>query len=202
MNTCPNGASDGTLVITVMAAVPLFPLPLCVAVIVADPGPTPVTNPLPLTAATVPSLVAQVTDRPESGFPLPSRAVAESCTVPPTGRLAVAGVTVTDATGTSVAVAVNVMAGSPPTLAVRVFVPGVGPRVQLPTVAIPSRAVVGDAPVTLPPPEATAKATGTPGTRFWNWSRTTTDGGVPTAVPAGAVWPSPPLSDPCAGAPG
>src|SRR5213592_3487623 len=158
MNTCPNGASDGTLVVTVMAAVPFFPLPLCVAVIVADPGPMPVTNPLPLTAATVPSLVAQVRDRPESGFPFPSRAVAENCTVPPTSRLAVAGVTITDATGTSVAVAVNVTAWSPPTLAVRVFVPGVGPSVQLPTVAIPSWAVVGDAAVTLPPPEEIGRA--------------------------------------------
>src|SRR5207247_10951246 len=67
---------------------------------------------------------------------------------------------------------------------------------------IPSWSVVGDAPVTLPPPEATAKATGTPGIRFWNWSRTTTDGDVPTAVPAGAVWPSPACTDTCAGPPG
>jgi hypothetical protein len=47
-------------------------------------------------------------------------------------------------------------------VAVSVFDPAVGPSIQLPTVAIPFASVVADAPVTDPPPEATAKVTLTP----------------------------------------
>jgi hypothetical protein len=61
--------------------VPLFPS--LVAVIVALPTATAVTNPLPLTVATAEALVAQVTTRPVSAFPAESRGVATSCTVWP-----------------------------------------------------------------------------------------------------------------------
>ena len=44
------------------------------------------------------------------------------------------------------------------------------------------------APVTEPPPEATAKVTVTPGRALPLTSWTRTAGGVLTGVPAGAVW--------------
>src|SRR5207247_2771084 len=47
------------------------------------------------------------------------------------------------------------------------------------------------APVTLPPPDATANVTATFGTGLLNWSRTSTAGAVATAVPTGALWFSP-----------
>src|SRR5712692_2202845 len=92
----PDGA------VTVTPAVPLCPS--LVAVIVAKPAATPVTKPIPLTVATPALLVAQVIVRPVRGFPLASFGVAVNCTVCPTWILAVAGLTVTDATGTFVAV--------------------------------------------------------------------------------------------------
>src|SRR5438445_10631413 len=88
--------------VTVIVAVPFFPS--LVAVIVAAPAATPVTTPLPFTVATAVLPLAQVTTRPASGFPLASLGVAVSCTVWPTGTLAVAGLTATDATGTAVTV--------------------------------------------------------------------------------------------------
>src|SRR5213596_2020107 len=48
MNTCPKGAPPDD--VTVMAAVPLFPS--LVALIVMEPGVTPLTRPLVLTVAT------------------------------------------------------------------------------------------------------------------------------------------------------
>ena len=70
------------------------------AVIVADPAPAAVTNPVALTVATEPLVVDQVTARPINGLPFASLGVAVSCAVCPTLRLAVAGLTATDATGT------------------------------------------------------------------------------------------------------
>jgi len=90
-----------------MAAVPFFPS--LVAVIVAEPTATPGTNPLPLTVATPALFVAQVIDRPLNGFPFASLGVAVSCTVCPTVTLAVAGLTITDATGTLVTVMAAVL---------------------------------------------------------------------------------------------
>src|SRR6266702_7106158 len=84
-------------VLTVIAAVPLFPS--LVAVIVAAPVVTPVTSPLALTVATAVLLLAQLTDRPDNGLPLASFGVAANCTVWPTCTDVVAGFTVTDATG-------------------------------------------------------------------------------------------------------
>src|SRR6266480_1017113 len=88
--------------ITVIAAVPL--LPSLVAVIVAEPAATPVTKPLLLTVATAVLLLDHVTTRPVRVPPAESLVTAESCRVPPTKRLADAGLTVTDATGTIVTV--------------------------------------------------------------------------------------------------
>src|SRR5205823_3218094 len=84
--------------VTVMAEVPFFPSD--VAVIVADPAPTPVTRPLPVTLATPALLLVQLTERPDSGVPFASLGVATSCTVPPTVTFAVAGATSTVATDT------------------------------------------------------------------------------------------------------
>ncbi len=88
--------------VTVIAAVPLWPSLL--AVIVAVPATPPVTSPFPLTEATAALLVAHVTVRPPSGLPFASFGVAVSCAVWPTVRLADAGLTETDATGTTVTV--------------------------------------------------------------------------------------------------
>jgi len=85
-----------------MAAVPL--LPSLVAVIVAVPAATPVTRPLVLTVATAVLLLAQVIVRPDRELPFASFGVAVSCTVWPTGTLAVVGLTATEATGTLVTV--------------------------------------------------------------------------------------------------
>src|SRR6266516_4470546 len=95
--------ATGTFV-TVIAAVPL--LPSLVAVIVAGPAALPVTTPLALTVASAVLLLAQVTVRPLSGFPFASFGVAVSCTVWPTCTDAVAGLTVTAATGTVLTVIV------------------------------------------------------------------------------------------------
>src|SRR5216683_632743 len=92
--------------VTVMPAVPFGPS--LVAVIVAEPAATPVTKPAPLTVATPALLVAQVIARPVNGVPLASLGVAVNCTVCPTWMLALAGLTVTDATGTFDAVRVAV----------------------------------------------------------------------------------------------
>src|SRR5438552_18843029 len=100
MNTCPKGAPPD--VVTVMAAVPLFPS--LVALIVTEPGVTPVTRPLVLTAATAVLELDHVTVRPESGFPPASLGVAVSCTVWPACTDAEGGVTSTVATGTFVTV--------------------------------------------------------------------------------------------------
>src|SRR2546426_16593 len=107
--TVPGGGGGGTAA-TATVAVPLCPS--LVAVSVAVPAATPVTRPLPFTVATPGALLAQVTTRPASGVPLASFGVAVSCTVCPTCTLAVAGLTVTDTTGTFTTVIAAVI-GSP-----------------------------------------------------------------------------------------
>src|SRR3982751_2288411 len=67
---------------------------------VALPAVTAVTRPLAETELTAELLELQVTERPLSTLLPASRITAESCTVPPTCRLAVPGETETDATGT------------------------------------------------------------------------------------------------------
>src|SRR5205807_228751 len=86
-------------VVTVIAAVLVFPS--LVAVIVAEPGATPVTWPLELTAATLVLPLIHVTVRPVSVPPAESFGVAVSCSVCPTRTVAVAGEIVTEATAVS-----------------------------------------------------------------------------------------------------
>src|SRR5438876_2946076 len=93
-------------VVTVMADVPFFPS--LVAVIVAEPAATPVTNPLVLTVATAVLLLTHVTVRPVRGVPFESFGVAVSGNVAPTKMPATAGVIVTVATGTFVTVMADV----------------------------------------------------------------------------------------------
>src|SRR5947208_14482040 len=115
--------ATGTFV-TLIDEVPLFPS--LVAVIVADPGVTPETSPLLLTAATAVLELDHVTVRPESGAPLASFGVAMSCTVWPACTDAEGGVTSTLATGTFVTVTDEVPL-VPSLVAVIVAVPGVTP---------------------------------------------------------------------------
>src|SRR5882762_6003528 len=97
---------------TVTVAAALCP-PL-VAAIVAEPAATPVTKPLALTVATAALLVAQVMARPLRAVPFASFGVAVNWVVAPTVRLAAAGLTVTDATGTLLIVTAAVLASVPP----------------------------------------------------------------------------------------
>src|SRR5207302_1079800 len=83
---------------TLIAAEPLCPS--LVAVIVTAPAATPVTSPLADTVAIAGFELVHVSARPVSTFPAASLGVALSCVVPPTKTFAVAGLTVTDATGT------------------------------------------------------------------------------------------------------
>src|SRR5260370_2113118 len=86
----------GGTTVTVIVAVPLRPS--LVAVIVAVPTTRPVTSPLPLTVATPSGLLAQVMVRPVRIWPAASfRVTVYGCT-PPTGTLALPGLTVTDPT--------------------------------------------------------------------------------------------------------
>ena len=73
-------------------------LPSLVAVIVAVPAVTAVTNPLALTVATGGLLVAHTTRRPVRMLPLASSTSVVSRSVSPTWTVAVAGITDTDAT--------------------------------------------------------------------------------------------------------
>src|SRR5256885_6297160 len=81
---------------TVTVAVPFTPS--LVAVIEADPAATAVTSPLAFTVATAGVLEVHVTVRPASAFPPASLRAAASCRVLPTKRLALVGLTTTDAT--------------------------------------------------------------------------------------------------------
>ncbi len=117
--------ATGTDVGTVIAAVPLCPS--LVAVIVALPPACPVTSPLALTVATLVLLLAHVIVRPVSGAPFASFGVAVSCSVLPTATVPLAGLTVTDATGTGgpVFAAFSSSASAPPFRALQLAV-GVG----------------------------------------------------------------------------
>src|SRR5438034_1309659 len=82
------------------------------------------------------------------------------------------------------AVAVNVTGVAVPAVAVSVLAPADVPSVQDVIVAIPLASVMtAVAGLTVPLPDATAKRTGTPAVGLSNWSRTSTAGGVATAVP-------------------
>jgi len=75
---------------------------------------------------------------------------------------------------------------SPVAVARSVSGPAWLPSVQLPTAATPFAPLVAGLPVTLPC--AGVNVTLTPPTGFPNASVTSTAGGVPTAVPTGALW--------------
>src|SRR5256714_10297165 len=78
----------------------------------------------------------------------------------------------------------------PATVAVSVFSPAPGPRVQLPTVATPFASLCATPPDTLPPPPVTANVTVTAGTAAPPRPRTWTAGGTPTGLfvrPGGPV---------------
>src|SRR5207249_4880894 len=137
MKTCPNvGPADGG--VTVMAAVPLCPS--LVAVIVAEPATTPVTSPLGLTVATAVLLLDHVIVRPDSALPLASFGVAVSWTVLPAGTLAVAGLTVTEATGTCTTVMADVPL-CPSLVAVMVAEPATFPVTSRPGAGLPLTSV-------------------------------------------------------------
>src|SRR5207247_11054489 len=65
--------------------------------------------------------------------------------------------------------------------------PTLGPNVQLPTAASPLASVVWPAPVTLPPPDATANVTATFGTALPPASVTRTHAPVATSLPTRAL---------------
>src|SRR5882672_807091 len=96
------GGGGGTTMVS--AALPLWPS--LVAVMVAPPTASPLTIPPPFTPASNGALLAHVTVRPERMAPLTSLRVAVSCCVPPTDRLTLAGLSVTDATGAAEALVV------------------------------------------------------------------------------------------------
>src|SRR5438876_780812 len=102
--------ADGGLRVTeatgacVTVTLELAVVPSLVAVMVAEPAAVAVRSPLLLTVATPGVSLDHVTTRPLSGLPLASLGVAVSCAVAPACRLAVAGLTVSDATGTVVTV--------------------------------------------------------------------------------------------------
>src|SRR5436190_23419931 len=115
--------------VTVAVAVALFPS--LVAVMVAEPAATPVTTPtvtwpLAVTVAIAALLVDHVTTRPLNGLPLASRGVAVSCTACPTAALRVAGLRLTDATGTGFTV-IAALPVLPSLVAVIVTAPAAAP---------------------------------------------------------------------------
>src|SRR6266498_1194571 len=94
--SCGQAPLGGGSAVTVRVAVPRCPS--AVAVIVAVPATSPVVSPLPDTVATVGLLELQPTVRPASTLPVASRSVAVNCCVPSAPTLALAGLTVTEAT--------------------------------------------------------------------------------------------------------
>src|SRR5207249_10143611 len=87
----------------------------------------------------------------------------------------------------AVAVKVTGLPVSPLALAVRVLVPGVVPSVHDVTAAMPLPFVAPLVGLTVPPPDVAVNVTVTSATGLPAPSRTITDGGVATAVPAVAV---------------
>jgi hypothetical protein len=85
-------------------------LPSLVAIMDAEPAATPVATPELVTVATPVFVDVQEMTRPVNVPPAESRVVAVNEAVPPTAILAVAGVTVTDATGTTITVRTDVSA--------------------------------------------------------------------------------------------
>ncbi len=99
------------------------------------------------------------------------------------------------------AVALNVRAGNPLTVAVSVCAPGAVPSVHAPTPAMPCALVTTCGGATLPPPAVTAKVTMVPLTGLLYASVTRTAGAIGTTVPTPDVWLSPALVATPAGGP-
>lgn len=114
--TVATGASE-------TATVALALIPSLVAVIVALPAPTAVTTPLADTVAIDGALDVHVTTRPDNTVPVASEVTAEIVVVMPTTRVALVGVTTTDATGTAETVTV-LLPLCPSLVAVIVALPG------------------------------------------------------------------------------
>src|SRR5437773_820937 len=106
MSPAPTRTNEDAAAVTVMADVPLTVSD--VAVMVAAPAVTPLTNPLLVTVSTAVLLDAQLTVRPASALTLASLGAAVSCTVCPVETDAEAGVTATEATGTCTTVMADV----------------------------------------------------------------------------------------------
>jgi len=113
--------------VTVIVALPTRPS--LVAVMVVVPGATAVTSPVPETVATAGAPETQLTERPVRMLPFTSRATTASVVAAPTMRDALAGETVTVATGTSGAgfTVIAAVAVFPSTAAVIVADPGATP---------------------------------------------------------------------------
>lgn len=109
---------------TTTVAVPAWPS--LVAVMVAEPGATPVTRPFASTLATLGMLLDHVIARPVSGLCCASKTVAESCAVPGNTIVSSGGDTDTDATGGGSTVMVAIP-DEPPALAAICTVPGATP---------------------------------------------------------------------------
>src|SRR5882762_8293967 len=108
--------------VTVTVALPLRPS--LVAVIVAGPTTSPLTSPIALTPAIVGLLELHVTTRPDSRLPPASRRVVVNCWTDPTATLALAGLSVTVATGAvKLAVVPLAMLDKPPNTALESSVP-------------------------------------------------------------------------------
>src|SRR5205085_925454 len=127
------------------------------------------------------------------GFPVPPFAPTRGSAVlaVPAGAVGLVGLfgaIVAAVPAVPVAVNVTGLPESDPDVAVSVLLPAVALSVQLPTVATPLPLVVWLAPVIVPFPGATANVTATPATGLPFASLTMTEGGEPTAVPAGPVW--------------
>src|SRR5439155_24086554 len=192
-------APVGSGACTVMPDVPL--LPSLVAVIVAvPPSATSVTRPLGETVATAGALEVHATVRPDSVSVLPaaSLSVMPSCTVPLAGTIAVAGLTTTDATGTSVTVAAALPA-FPSLVAVIVAVPAARPLpspllLTVATLALLLAHVTGR-PVKVPPAESFSVAVNCavcPTCKLPEDGETATEatGTDVTVIAAVLVWPS------------
>jgi hypothetical protein len=148
-----------------------------------------------------PETTANVTDAPDTAFPLASEILTEGAwaTAVPTAAVCPldAGFAIAMVAGgpeRPVAVIVT-RPDTPGVEAVIEFGPAVIPSVHEPTVAIPEELLVALAPVIDPPPLATRKLTIAPFTGLLLPSTTFTDGGVAIAEPAIAVCASPELTE-------
>src|SRR5581483_11991471 len=140
---------------------------------------------LPPVSEPPPELTAKVTETPATGLPYWSVTIADGAVGTSVATVAVSPsppFTAIDAAESATPWAWKVTEPTPLAVAVSVFAPAVLPTRHEPTVALPSAAVVAFAPVTAPPPLATAKVTPRLGIALPYWSVTMTDGAVATFV--------------------